>query len=594
MEETYLVQLALLIVLGIGAQWVGWRIKIPSILFLLGAGVAAGPIFGWVRPDDLFGDLLLPLVSVCVALILFEGGLTLRFRDLSGVSAVFWRMVTVGVAATWIVTAVAAHYFLHLSWPVSLLLGAILVVTGPTVIGPLLRHIRPTGKVGPLLKWEGIMIDPVGASLAVLVFEAIESGGGGHAASGVTWGVIKTLAIGLGFGILGANTLVFLIRRYWIPEMLHVAVALALALGTFALSNVLMHESGLLTVTIMGVWLANQNKVSIRHLVEFKENLRVLLLSVLFVLLAARLDLDMLRGLGWGGFAFVLILILVARPLSMFLCTIGTSLTRAERIFLCWMAPRGIVAAAVTSVFAIQLANHGHADAELMVPVTFLVIGLTVLIYGLTAGPLAKRLGLAIANPQGSVIIGAHEPARQLGQVLQKEGFDVLLVDSNWRNVTVARQEGLSAHFGDALSEKLLDDLPLDRMGRVLALTGNYTVNALATLHFAEVFGRSETYQMAMENKPGKGQDETELPRHLRGRILFGEEVPFRLLSERIWGGAKIKVTPLTEAFTFEDYQAQNPEAIPLFVMTEDKRLNVITSENPPAPTPGQKLVCLA
>ncbi|MCF6286007.1 MAG: cation:proton antiporter, partial [Candidatus Hydrogenedentes bacterium] len=483
--EEHLIQLALLVVLGIGAQWVGWRVKIPSILFLLGAGIAAGPVFGWVRPDALFGDLLLPLVSVCVALILFEGGLTLRFSELASVSTVFWRLVTVGVAVTWGVTAVAAHYCLQVSWPVSLLLGAILVVTGPTVIGPLLRHIRPTGKVGPLLKWEGIMIDPVGASLAVLVFEAIDAGGG-HAAPEVAWGVVKTLGIGLGLGILSANTLVLLIRRYWIPEMLHVAFSLALVLGAFALSNTLMHESGLLTVTIMGVWLANQKKVSIRHLVEFKENLRVLLLSVLFILLAARLDLAMLKELGWGGFAFVLILILVARPLSMFFCTVGTTMTRAERIFLCWMAPRGIVAAAVTSVFAISLAENGYAGAERMVPAHFLVIGSTVLVYGLTAGPLAKRLGLAIANPQGSVIIGAHAPARELGQVLQKEGFDVLLVDSNWSNVTKARQEGLPAHYGDALSEDLLDDLPLDRMGRVLALTGNYTVNALATLHFAE------------------------------------------------------------------------------------------------------------
>lgn len=173
MEEHHLVELALLIVLGIGAQWIGWRLKIPSILFLLGAGLLAGPIMGWVHPNELFGDLLLPLVSVCVALILFEGGLTLRFRELAAVRTVFWRMVTVGAAITWGITAVSAHLWLGMSWPVALLLGAILVVTGPTVIGPLLRHIRPTGKVGPLLKWEGIMIDPVGASLAVLVFEEI-------------------------------------------------------------------------------------------------------------------------------------------------------------------------------------------------------------------------------------------------------------------------------------------------------------------------------------------------------------------------------------------------------------------------------------
>lgn len=593
MEANHLVSLALLIVLGVGAQWIGWRVKIPSILFLLGSGLLAGPVLGWIRPDKLFGELLLPLVSVCVALILFEGGLTLRFRELAAVRAVFWRLVSIGALITWGMTALAARYLLDVSWSVALLLGAILVVTGPTVIGPLLRHIRPTGKVGPLLKWEGIMIDPVGASLAVLVFEAITSESS-HAVSGVALGVAKTLAIGLGFGIGGANALVLMIRRYWIPEFLHVAISLAMAIGAFALSNTLMEESGLLTVTIMGVWLANQNKISIRHLVEFKENLRVLLLAVLFVLLAARLDLAQLQELGVGGFLFAGVLIFIARPVSVFFCTLGTSMTRAERIFLCWMAPRGIVAAAVTSVFALYLREAGFEGAERMVPATFLVIGLTVLVYGLTAGPLAKKLGLAIANPQGSVIIGAHPIARQVAEVLQKENFDVRLVDSNWRNVTAARQEGLNAYLGDALSEHLLDELPLDRMGRVLALTGNYTVNALATLHFSEVFGRAETYQLATESSHGRSQEETELPRHLRGRILFGDEYPYRVLSERAWAGAKIKSTLLTDSFKFAAFKEQNPEAIPLFIVTADRRLQVITSEKAPAPVPGQKVIYLA
>lgn len=593
MESNYLVALALLIVLGVGAQWVGWRIKIPSILFLLASGLLAGPVLGWIQPDKLFGDLLLPLVSVCVALILFEGGLTLRFRELAAVRTVFWRLVSLGAAVTWGITALAARYLLDVSWSVALLLGAILVVTGPTVIGPLLRHIRPTGKVGPLLKWEGIMIDPVGASLAVLVFEGITSDAG-HAAMGIPMGIAKTLAIGLGFGILGANALVLMIRRYWIPEFLHVAISLAMAIGAFALSNTLMEESGLLTVTIMGVWLANQNKISIRQLVEFKENLRVLLLAVLFVLLAARLDLAQLQELGIGGFLFVGVLIFVARPLSVYLCTLGTSMTRAERIFLCWMAPRGIVAAAVTSVFALYLREAGFEGADRMVPATFLVIGVTVLVYGLTAGPLAKKLGLAIANPQGSIIIGGHPLARQLAEILQKEGFDAILVDSNWRNITAARQDGLTAHLGDALSERLLDELPLDRMGRVLALTGNYTVNALATLHFSEIFGRSETYQLATESSPRRSQDEAELPRHLRGRILFGESYPYRVLSERAWAGAKVKATALTDTFKFAAFQEQNPDAIPLFVITVDKRLQVITTERPPAPLPGQRLIYLA
>lgn len=594
MEEHHLTELALLIVLGIAAQWIGWRLKIPSILFLLGFGIAAGPVFGWVHPDALFGDLLLPIVSVCVALILFEGGLTLRFRELAAVRTVFWRLVTLGAAVTWGISAVAAHYCLGMSWPVALLLGAILVVTGPTVIGPLLRHIRPTGKTGPLLKWEGIMIDPVGASLAVLVFEAIAAGSGNAAGGVVFRGVFLTLAIGIGLGIGTANALVFTIRRYWIPEHLHVAISLALAVGAFALSNMVMPESGLLTVTVMGIWMANQNKVSIRHLIEFKENLRVLLLSVLFVLLAARLDLGLIWSLGIGGVAFVAILIFIARPLAIYLCTLGTDMSWQERLFLSWMAPRGIVAAAVTSVFGLYLREAGFEGAELMVPASFLVIGVTVLVYGLTAAPVARKLGLSLSDPQGSVIIGADPIARQIGQLLQKEGFDVLLVDSNWRNVTTARQEGLKAHYGDALSEHLLDDLQLDRMGRVLALTGNYTVNALAVLHFAEVFGRAETYQLSTEAAAmSKGQDETDLPKHLRGRTLFGDDLPYRILSERVWAGSKFKVTHLTDTYKYKQFKAKNEGAIPMFIVTEDKRLLVITAEKPPAPQAGHRLVYL-
>ncbi|MBX3179682.1 MAG: cation:proton antiporter [Candidatus Hydrogenedentes bacterium] len=594
MEKHHLVELALLVVLGVAAQWIGWRVKLPSILFLLGAGVLAGPVLGWVHPNALFGDLLLPLVSVCVALILFEGGLTLRFRELAAVRKVFWRLVTLGAAVTWGISALAAYYVLGMSWPVALLLGAILVVTGPTVIGPLLRHIRPTGKAGPLLKWEGIMIDPVGASLAVLVFEAIASGSGNAAGGVVAKGVLLTILTGAGLGVASAYVMVFTIRRYWIPEHLHVAISLALAVGAFAASNSIMPESGLLTVTVMGIWMANQNQVSIRHLVEFKENLRVLLLAVLFVLLAARLDLGLVRELGWRGIGFVAVLIFIARPLSILLCTWGTSMTWQERVFLGWMAPRGIVAAAVTSVFALYLREAGFAGAELMAPASFMVIGVTVLVYGLTAGPLAKKLGLALSDPQGAVIIGAHPLARQVGHVLDREGFDVLLVDSNWRNITAARQEGLKAHFGDALSEHLLDELPLDRMGRVLALTGNYTVNALAALHFAEVFGRAETYQLATETGHSRGQDETELPRHLRGRTLFGEDYPFRVLSERAWAGAKCKSTLLTENFRYAQFKEQNPEAVPMFVVTEERRLLILTAEKAPSPQPGHRLVYLS
>ena len=595
MHENALVELGLIVLLGIGAQWLGWRLRLPAIIFLLTAGIVAGPTFHLLNPDALFGSLLAPFVSFSIAIILFEGGLTLKFSELPVIGGVASRLVTLGVLITWGMTAVAAHFVLGLGWAESTLLGAILSVTGPTVIGPLLRHVRPTGSIAPILKWEGIMIDPVGASLATLVFTAIvvslEGGAVGSAAALI---VARTILIGVGLGALAASGLLYFMRRYWIPDNLQIAVSLATVLGAFTLSNVMQEESGLLTVTLMGILMANQKSVSVRHLIEFKENLRVLLLSTLFVVLSARLDFTLLEGIGWSAGLFVLLLMFVVRPVSVLACTLGSSLRWQERVFLSWMAPRGIVAAAISSVFALLLSDAGFEQAEQLVPITFLVIASTVLVYGLTATHLARALGVSNPDPDGTVIIGAHPLACALGEALQNDGFEVLLIDSNWGLVTAARQRGLKAHYGDALGDSLLDGLQLDAMGRMLAMTANDNINALASLHFAEVFGRTHVYQLASDRDNQKPGVEVERPLHLRGRILFRESISYDSLTSMIHRGAVVKKTKLTDDFTFDDFKQQHGEdAIPLFLITEGGRIWVNTPEEEATPQPGQKVVFL-
>lgn len=597
MRESLLIGLATILVLGISAQWLAWRLRLPSILLLLLFGFIAGPVTGFLDPDQLFGPVLFPIVSLAVAIILYEGGLTLRWRELPEIGPTMFRLITIGAIVTWVVTAVAARYILNLEWTMAILLGAILIVTGPTVVGPLLRLIRPRGRTGAILKWEGILIDPVGAVLTVLVFEIILQEAFNRATSVILGGVLLTLIVGLGLGLLGAGLLVFLLQRRLIPDYLQNAISLMLVVALFAISNVISHESGLLTVIVMGVALTNQRIVSVRHIIEFKESLLSLLLGFLFIVLAARLELSDIESLGWTAVLFLIILILIGRPLGVLLSTLRTGLTNSERLFLAAMAPRGIVAASIASIFAFELEEAGVAGAEQLVPLTFLVIVGTVAFYGLTAWPLARALKLSEANPQGVLIAGADGMARQIAAAIQEQGFRVLLLDSNWRNVQAGKMAGLETHYGSAISEDDIEELDLTAIGRFLGLTANDEVNALAALLSAEHFGRAGVYQLPIKaetDEKGIGLAKKEPAKHLHGRYLFASQLTYDFLRQRLAEGYEIKKTKLTGDFDYVQYQAlyQN-EAIPLFAVTDKNRLLIYTTDEQPLPRPGMTLLSL-
>lgn len=589
--------LAGLFVLGTSAQWIASRLRLPSIIFLLTLGIIVGPVAGWLQPDEIFGQrLLFPVVSLAVAVILFEGSLGLKFRDLQGLGRVMLSLLSVGAVVSWVLTTGLAHLVLGLKWNVSLLLGAILVVTGPTVIGPLLRQIRPTGRVGPIARWEGIVIDPIGAVLAVLVFEAsheIRTAGLDTATWAATISLMKTVVFGGGIGAGLAFVMGWLLRRHELPDHLQSPVTMMFVIVAFTASNLVQHESGLVAVTVMGIVLANLRGIDLHPILEFQENVSVLLISTLFILLSARLELEGFRELGWRGLAFLAGMLLVVRPAVVFLSTVRSPLTWNEKVFLSWFAPRGIVAAAVSSVFALKMAEAEDlsGDGARLVSATFLVIIGTVVIYGFTAFPLAKRLGLATDDPQGVLIAGAHAGARAIAHAVKEAGFAVRLVDTNPWNIQAARMEGLPTRLGNILSERLVEDLDLGGIGRFLALTPNDEVNSLAAMHLRTLFGRANSYQLVPRQRKDKKE---EAPSSVRGRFLFNDEATNDDLNERFARGAVIKATKLSDEFTLDDFRSRyGNDAIFLFVVTEGRKLIVDVADEPTQPKRGQTVIAL-
>ena len=587
MTENVLIEVAGVLILGITAQAIAPRLRLPSILILLAFGFIAGPVTGFLHVDDLLGDLLFPLVSLSVGIILFEGGLGLKISDISQTGRVIRNLITVGALATWVLSSAGAYFILDLNLAMAVQFGAVLVVTGPTVIGPLLRFVRPKGQVASILRWEGILIDPVGATLAVLVFNAILIGDVQQALGPTIADIILTIVVGGLAGWLAARALVFIVRHYLVPDYLQNPLTLMLVVGVFALSETIQHESGLLATTVMGMALANQNVIRVRRIIEFKENIGIVLISSLFILLAARLQPSQLAALDGRALLFIAFMMLVVRPVSVLLSAVGSTLNARERLFIAWMAPRGIVAAAVSSIFSLRLTEVGHPQAELLVPLTFAVIIVTCAVYGLTSLPLARRLDLSLSDPQGVLIVGAHDWAREIAGALQSANQQVRLIDTNYSNVQAAKLMNLDASYGSAIAEES-EELNLDGIGRLMALTSNDEVNSLSALHFAELFGRKYTYQLPLKQDIGVSRD-------YLGRLLFNPDADFNELNRRFTEGAVVKATSLTKTFDYNAYKKlYGDSALPMFLIDSTSgRLSVFTVDSALAPQPGQTIIAL-
>ncbi|MCD9494355.1 cation:proton antiporter [Photobacterium carnosum] len=551
-------------VLGLGCQWLAWRMKLPAILLLLIAGLLIGPVAGIFNPNRLFGDLLFPLISLAVAVILFEGSLTLNFAEIKTVRKNVKSIVTLGAIITWVVTSVATHYLLDFSWSLALLFGSMTVVTGPTVIVPLLRTVRPQAKLANILRWEGILIDPIGAIFVVIVYEFIVSSSQLHSLE--VFGLM--LLVGLVIGAVAGWFIAYVLRNHLLPEYLQPFAVLAVVLGVFAGANVLESEAGLLAVTVMGMWLANAKDVDIRHILHFKENLTILLISGLFLILASRIQLADFHALGWGAIALFVVIQLVARPASIFISTIFSELAFKEKLFLAWVAPRGIVAAAISALFALKLIDDGVAGAQLLVPLTFMVIIGTVVLQSLTARPIARLLGVAEPSPKGFLIVGANDVAREIGLALKKYDCRVVMTDSNWDYIRAARMAGLETYYGNAVSSHADEYLDLIGVGHLLALTPDKHFNAVATSHYETDFGQRNIFRLN-GRRHNSGLEKHSATQAHSGTVLFGDDISYKKLASLINQGAEIKHTKLSDNFTLEDYfqQYKGSSLIPLFVI---------------------------
>ena len=508
-----MLELAGIIILGILAQWVAWKFKIPAILPLILIGLIVGPIAAeylsedgtkWIEPiwngeKGLFpGDYLYYFVSLAISIILFEGGLTLKRNEIKNVGPVITKLITLGSAVTFFGAAIIAHFIFNLGWEISFLFSGLIIVTGPTVITPILRNIPLKKDISTVLKWEGILIDPIGALVAVLVFEFISVGGEGGFTKTALIEFGKILLFGTTFGFTFAHALAYAINKKLIPHYLLNVVSLSAVLLVFVESELFAHESGLLAVVVMGMVLGNGKLNNIKELLYFKESLSVLLISILFILLAANIDMDQLLLLyTWKTAALFALVVFIVRPLAVFLSTTNSKLKLNEKLFISWVGPRGIVAAGIASLFGSKLLKQGVEGAEYITPLVFMIVLGTVLLNATTARLFAKLVGVFLKSSNAILIVGASNPSRLIASFLKRKGKRVVIIDSNKNFIKQALNEDLEALAVNIYDDELRDNIELNDVGYLIAMTGNDAVNKYALTNFSTIFGEHGAFRLA-------------------------------------------------------------------------------------------------
>lgn len=587
MEQATII-IALVGLLGIGAQWIAWRTGWPAIVLMLAAGLVAGPLTGLIDPHETFGSLLEPMVSIGVALILFEGGLSLDLRELRHAGDGVKRLVFVGVPVGWFLGALSCYFIAGLVWPIAILFAGILVVTGPTVVLPLLRQSRIAQRPAAILKWEAIVNDPFGALCAVIAYEYFRRAAEGATVLEVVPPMLMaaTLASAMGFAVAWAIAWCF--PRGFVPEFLKVPVLLVAVIGAFVLANQIEHEAGLLTVTVMGIALANMKVASLRSIHPFKQHIALLLVSGIFILLSASLDLAAFRQFEWRFGMFLLALIFLVRPATVLISLLRSSVPWNERLFLAWIAPRGIVLVAVAGLFALRLQELGYENATLLISLSFAVVVVTIVAHGFTIGLAARLLGIRQDAPPGLLIVGSNEWSVALGKLLQELGRPVLVADASWQRLAVARREGLPVYHGEILNEATEHTLDLTPYHVLVAVTDNEAYNTLVCSEFAPEIGTDSVYQLG-EVPDG---DWRALPASLRGRALFANGLGVEDLRRRQREGWVFRKTRLSEQFDFEDVQGTLPPAAEmLLILRPGGQLRFFTHAAAPKPTAGDIVI---
>ncbi len=578
-------KIALIGVLGIGAQWLAWKLQRPAIVLMAIAGLLFGPLMSWfftldfvqsqewlrnavdafkLDPEKDFGDLYRPMVGIAVAIILFEGGLNLRFKDLRDASHAVLRMVVVAAPIAAVLGATAAHYIVNLPWDISFMIGGLFVVTGPTVILPLLRQSHLPGRPASVLKWEGIVNDPLGALFAVAGYEFIRFTAMGE---NIQFAMIKlaaAAAIGGLIGVLSGWGLAWAFRRGHVPEYLKAPVVLIWVLAIYVLANVVAEETGLLAVTGLGIAMANSKFAAMVEMRRFKENIAVLLVSGIFVVLTATLTPEVLRSMDWRVMAFVLAMMFIVRPVAVFVSTIWSGLNWRETLLVSWIAPRGVVAVAVAGLFATELQQIGRPEGAIFVPLAFALVFATVLSSGFTITPLSRWLGFSKNKDEGVIIVGANPWSLGLAKALKDMNIPVLVADTNWRRLRGARLEGHTVFYGEVLSENADHRLDHSAFEHLIAATPNDAYNALVCVEFAPELGRHRVFQIS-----GQEQEETDpgaINFTARGRTLSTHGRSFDVLTRDWWSGWRFRSTTLSDTYTFDDFIRDRGENIDILV----------------------------
>ncbi len=587
-----MLELAGIIILGILAQWVAWKFKIPAILPLILIGLLVGPIAAeylsddggkWIEPiwngkKGLFpGEGLYYFVSLAISIILFEGGLTLKRSEIKNVGPVITKLITLGSAITFFGAGILAHFIFNLSWELSFLFSGLIIVTGPTVITPILRNIPLKKDVSAVLKWEGILIDPIGALVAVLVFEFISVGGDRGFTKTALMEFGKIILFGTTFGFTFAHALAFAVNKKLIPHYLLNVVSLSTVLLVFVESEIFAHESGLLAVVVMGMVLGNSKLENLKELLYFKESLSVLLISILFILLAANINIeDLMLLYTWKTAILFAVVVFVIRPLAVFLSTLGSNLKLNEKLFISWVGPRGIVAAGIASLFGSKLLKDGIEGAEYITPLVFMIVLGTVLLNATTARLFAKIVGVFLTKSEGILIIGASKVSRLIGHYLETNGRHVVLIDSNENNIEIAKELGLEAMSNNIYSDTLMDNIELNDVGYLMALTGNSDINKYAINKFGKQFGENGSFRLVSTEEM---LDENNNPKE----GLFSHTDDFNSLTELTKKYPSIQEIEMQDKAHYESLikkTNEDKDIIPLFIKDNGGELHIISSYN--------------
>lgn len=593
-----MVELASLLVLGFFAQWLAWRIRLPAILPLILVGLFVGPtstlITGgpkFVDGDAIFeGRLLFDVVSLSVGLILFEGGLTLHLKEIRQHGNVVRNLLIFGPLVTLVLGGFLTMWIMDFGARMSFLFASLIIVTGPTVIGPILRNVKPNANINTILKWEGILIDPVGALIAILTYEFIISGQSGNDFLIVMKDFALTVFSGVGVGTGMALLTHYLLKKNLIPPYLRNVVILALVIAAFTLSDVLHVESGLLAVTLMGIILNNMNTPHLHDLEQFYQEIVIVLISFLFVLLSSRIEMhdieiifqSQINGVPRSLILFAVV-VFVLRPIVVMMSTWKSDVSLREKLFISWISPRGIVTAAIASIFALDLTENTDIklsldeifQASMLLPLTFLVILGTVVLQSLTASPLARLLKIKRKESSGVIFLSAAEPARFLARYLQSKGIDVLMTDTSQPNIREALRQGLQALNGSVLEENIQDRIDLGRFGQFYGMTQNTEINILACNIFKKEMGEQRVFRFISGHEMKlKGEG-------LPDNLLFAGKTDFVGISTLIRNRPTIQEKAFNSRQEVETFLEEHQETVlPVFIHRKEKNRYIPISQD--------------